>query len=239
MNSAGQASILAFERACKVIPGGVNSPARAFKSVGGSPIVMDRANGPYLTDVDGRHYIDYIGSWGPMILGHQHPNVLSAISEQLGKATSFGAPCTLETNLAELVVQTVPSVEMVRFTSSGTEAAMSACRLARGFTKRDKLIKISGCYHGHVDALLVKAGSAATTLGTPSSPGVPAGCTQDTLLVEYNDLAGVEELFSQYLIRLPQFCLNPAWQYGPGAASRRISARFAANHAKTWLTLDF
>lgn len=186
-----------FARAQKVIPGGVNSPARAFGGVGGTPVVMDRAQGAYLYDIDGNRFIDYIGSWGPHILGHRHPAVISAIHAALEKGTSFGAPCELETELAELVIDAVPSMEMVRMVNSGTEATMSAIRVARGFTGRNVLVKFTGCYHGHVDSLLVKAGSAALTLGTPSSPGIPAGCTADTLCLEYNDCQQLQDLFAR------------------------------------------
>ena len=186
-----------FARAQKSIPGGVNSPARAFGGVGGTPVVMDRAQGAYLYDIDGNRFIDYIGSWGPHILGHRHPNVMAAIHAALEKGTSFGAPCELETELAELVIDAVPSMEQVRMVNSGTEATMSAIRVARGFTGRNVVVKFTGCYHGHVDSLLVKAGSAALTLGTPSSPGIPAGCTADTLCLEYNDSSSLEELFSR------------------------------------------
>ncbi|MEI8383649.1 MAG: glutamate-1-semialdehyde 2,1-aminomutase, partial [Planctomycetota bacterium] len=186
-----------FARAQKVIPGGVNSPARAFGGVGGTPVVMDRAEGAYLYDIDGNRFVDYIGSWGPHILGHRHPAVISAIHAALEKGTSFGAPCELETELAELVIDAVPSMEMVRMVNSGTEATMSAIRVARGFTGRNVLVKFTGCYHGHVDSLLVKAGSAALTLGTPSSPGIPAGCTADTLCLEYNDCQQLQDLFAR------------------------------------------
>lgn len=186
-----------FRRAQQVIPGGVNSPARAFGGVGGTPVMIDRADGAYLYDVDGNHYIDYIGSWGPHILGHRHPAIVEAIRTALDKGTSFGAPCVLETELAELVIDAVPSIEKVRMVNSGTEATMSAIRVARGFTGRNILIKFTGCYHGHVDSLLVKAGSGALTLGMPSSPGVPASCTADTLCLEYNDCQQLEDVFQQ------------------------------------------
>eukprot|EP00456_Euglypha_rotunda_P081135 TRINITY_DN789_c0_g1_i11.p1 TRINITY_DN789_c0_g1~~TRINITY_DN789_c0_g1_i11.p1 ORF type:complete len:191 (+),score=46.18 TRINITY_DN789_c0_g1_i11:765-1337(+) len=168
-----------FARAQKVIPGGVNSPARAFGGVGGTPVIMDRADGPYLFDIDGNRYVDYIGSWGPHILGHRHPDVIRAIQKALEKGTSFGAPCELETELAELVIAAVPSMDLVRMVNSGTEATMSAIRVARGFTGRSTLIKFTGCYHGHVDSLLVKAGSAALTLGTPSSPEIGRAVQQE------------------------------------------------------------
>jgi glutamate-1-semialdehyde 2,1-aminomutase len=198
-----------FARARQVIPGGVNSPARAFGGVGGEPIFMRKGEGAYLWDVDGNRYIDYIGSWGPHILGHRHPAIVDAITRALELGTSFGAPTELESELAELVVAAVPSIEKVRMVNSGTEAAMSAVRVARGFTKRDKLVKFAGCYHGHVDSLLVKAGSAATTLGVPSSPGVPYGATADTLVLEYNDLAEVEATFHRQGHEIAAVVLEP------------------------------
>src|SRR6516225_4591869 len=185
----------AYQRACRVIPGGVNSPARAFGGVGGQPVFIARGEGPDLFDIDGNRYLDFVGSWGPLIVGHNHPRVVQAVREALAKGTTFGAPTELETQLAELIVELVPSIEMVRMVSSGTEASMSAIRLARGFTGRDLIIKFAGCYHGHVDSLLVAAGSSATTLGVPSSPGVPKGCTADTLLLRYNDVAALAEAF--------------------------------------------
>jgi glutamate-1-semialdehyde 2,1-aminomutase len=198
-----------FARAQKSIPGGVNSPARAFGAVGGSPVVIDRANGAYLYDIDGNQYVDYIGSWGPHILGHRHPAVIDAIQAELARGTSFGAPCELETELAELVIAAVPSVERVRMVNSGTEATMSAIRIARGFTRRNVLIKFAGCYHGHVDSLLVKAGSGALTLGTPSSPGVPAGCTADTLVLDYNDPGELVQAFRQRGAEIAAVILEP------------------------------
>lgn len=185
-----------FQRASQSIPGGVNSPARAFGGVGGEPLIIASGEGPWLTDIDGNKLIDYVGSWGPHILGHRHPAVLNAIEEALQRGTSFGAPTELETRMAELVLEAYPSMDLVRMVNSGTEATMSAIRLARGFTGRDVIIKFAGCYHGHVDSLLVQAGSAATTLGVPSSPGVPAGCTKDTICLEYNNLAEVEQTFA-------------------------------------------
>ena len=185
----------AHERACRLIPGGVDSPARAFGAVGGEPITIARGNGPYLTDVDGNQYIDYVGSWGPLILGHCHPRVVEAIEAAVRQGTSFGAPTEKEAELAELIIDALPAVEMVRFVNSGTEASMSAVRLARGFTGRDVIIKFAGCYHGHVDSLLVQAGSSATTLGVPSSPGVPAGCTRDTISLPYNDADQLADAF--------------------------------------------
>lgn len=189
-------SAAAHARAQQVIPGGVNSPARAFGGVGGSPITIARGRGAYLTDIDGNDYLDFIGSWGPMILGHAHPAVLEAVIAATRDGSSFGAPSEPETELAEMVVEAIPSVEMVRFVSSGTEASMSAVRLARGFTGRDLIVKFAGCYHGHVDSLLVSAGSSALTLGVPNSPGVPKGCTADTLVLRYNDVAGLREVFA-------------------------------------------
>jgi glutamate-1-semialdehyde 2,1-aminomutase len=186
----------AFRRACRLIPGGVNSPARAFGAVGGQPLFIARGEGPYLYDLDGNQYLDYIGSWGPLILGHAHPRVVRAAEEALRRGSSFGAPTELESQLAELIVEAVPSVEMVRMVSSGTEAAMSAIRLARGVTGRDVIVKFAGCYHGHVDSLLVQAGSSATTLGVPNSPGVPKGCTADTLVLRYNDVPDLADAFA-------------------------------------------
>ena len=180
-----------FVRAQQSIPGGVNSPARAFGSVGGDPLIIDRGEGASLWDIDDNRLIDYVGSWGPHILGHRRPEVIEAVEAALAKGTSFGAPTALETELAEEVIAAVPSVEKVRMVNSGTEATMSAIRLARGHTGRDKVIKFAGCYHGHVDSLLVEAGSGALTLGVPSSPGVPAGCAADTIALAYNDAAGL------------------------------------------------
>ena len=198
-----------FARAKQVIPGGVNSPARAFGGVGGEPVLMKKGDGAWLWDVDGNKYIDFIGSWGPHILGHRHPAILEAVQRALEMGTSFGAPTELETELAELVVEAVPSIEMVRMVNSGTEASMSAVRVARGFTGRPKIIKFAGCYHGHVDALLVKAGSAATTLGVPSSPGVPHGATADTLVLEFNDLKEVEAAFHRQGHEIAAVLLEP------------------------------
>ncbi|NCV69939.1 MAG: glutamate-1-semialdehyde-2,1-aminomutase [Betaproteobacteria bacterium] len=187
-----------FERSQKVIPGGVNSPVRAFKSVGGTPIFFKKGLGSKLWDEDGREYIDYINSWGPMILGHAHPEVLKAVQGASFDSLSFGAPTARELEMAELLVKLVPSIEQVRLVSSGTEATMSAIRVARGFTKRDTLVKFEGCYHGTADSLLVKAGSGALAFGTPSSAGVPADLAQHTLVASYNDLPSVQALFDQY-----------------------------------------
>ncbi len=186
-----------FQRAQQVIPGGVNSPARAFGGVGGTPVFIERGEKQYLYDIDGNRYLDFVGSWGPHILGHNHPAIVSALEAALPLGTSFGAPTIRESELAELIVDAVPSIDKVRMVNSGTEATMSAIRLARGFTSRDLIVKFSGCYHGHVDSLLVQAGSGALTLGTPSSPGVPEGCTRDTHLLEYNDVESLTQLFSE------------------------------------------
>jgi glutamate-1-semialdehyde 2,1-aminomutase len=186
-----------FAAAQKLMPGGVSSPVRAFKSVGGQPIVFDHVKGAYIWDVDGNQYIDYVGTWGPAICGHAHPEVLNALKEALDKGTSFGAPCYLENVLAEMVIDAVPSIEMVRFVNSGTEACMGVLRLMRAFTGRDKLIKFEGCYHGHADMFLVKAGSGVATLGLPDSPGVPKSTTANTLTAPYNDLEAVKKLFEE------------------------------------------
>ncbi|MGV6807914.1 MAG: glutamate-1-semialdehyde 2,1-aminomutase [bacterium] len=186
-----------FEAAKRHIPGGVNSPVRAFKAVGGTPVFFDHADGAYLYDADNRRYIDYVLSWGPMILGHNHPDVIAAIRVQLEKGLTFGAPTALETELADLLCEKVPGLDMVRMVSSGTEATMSAIRLARGYTGRDKIIKFEGCYHGHSDSLLVKAGSGALTLGVPSSPGVPASLADHTVTLTYNDCEQVVETFRE------------------------------------------
>jgi glutamate-1-semialdehyde 2,1-aminomutase len=185
----------AFLRATECIPGGVNSPARAFGAVGGHPIFISKGEGEYLFDLDGNRYLDFIGSWGPMILGHCHPRVMEAVMAAVQRGSSYGAPCEAESELAELIAECVPSIEMVRMVSSGTEAAMSAIRLARGVTGRNKVIKFAGCYHGHVDSLLVSAGSSALTLGVPTSPGVPVGATQDTIILPYNNPQALEEAF--------------------------------------------
>ncbi len=186
-----------FQAAQRVIPGGVNSPVRAFRPVGGEPVFIERAEGAYLFDPDGKRYIDYVGSWGPMIAGHAHPDVIEAVRAAALRGLSYGAPTELETRMAELLCQRVPSMDMVRMVNSGTEATMSAVRLARGYTGRDKILKFEGCYHGHVDALLVKAGSGALTFGVPTSPGIPADVAKHTLTVGYNDLDQVREVFAQ------------------------------------------
>jgi glutamate-1-semialdehyde 2,1-aminomutase len=191
-------SKIAFAAAKEVMPGGVNSPVRAFKQVGLNPVYMDHGKGAIITDIDGNSYIDYIGSWGPLILGHAHPEVLASIMEVAAKGTSFGAPTERETEMAQLVIDRMPSVEVVRMVNSGTEATMSALRLARGFTKRNKILKFEGSYHGHADALLIKAGSGVATLGLPDSPGVPESVATNTITVPYNDLASVELAFEKY-----------------------------------------
>ncbi len=198
-----------FARARQLMPGGVNSPARAFGGVGGEPIVFHSAHGAYLQDVDGNRYLDYIGSWGPMILGHGHPQVLAAVHAAVDRVLSFGAPTAAENELAELIVQAVPSIEKLRLVNSGTEATMSAIRLARGYTGRELIVKFAGNYHGHVDSLLVAAGSSAATLAVPDSPGVTAGTSRDTLVLKYNDVAGLEAAFQQHGPRIAGVILEP------------------------------
>ncbi len=198
-----------FNQAQHLMPGGVSSPVRAFKSVGGQPIVFDRVQGAYAWDVDGNRYIDYVGTWGPAICGHAHPQVIQAICAAAQKGTSFGAPCHLENVLAEMVIAAVPSMEMVRFVNSGTEACMGALRLARAFTGREKIVKFEGCYHGHADMFLVKAGSGVATLGLPDSPGVPKSVTAATLTAPYNDLTAVQALFAQHPGEIACVILEP------------------------------
>lgn len=199
----------AFARAKGLIPGGVNSPARAFGGVGGEPLFFEKGDGAYLVDLDGNRYIDYIGSWGPMILGHCHPKVTAALEAAVRRGTSFGAPTEAESELAQLIVDAVPSIEKVRLVNSGTEATMSAIRLARGFTGRDVIVKFAGNYHGHVDSLLVAAGSAAATLAVPNSPGVTAGTAQDTMVLEYNDLEGLASAFARHGSRIAGVIFEP------------------------------
>ena len=187
-----------FKQANKHIPGGVNSPVRAFNGVGGTPVFIEKAQGAYLWDVDGKRYVDYIGSWGPMILGHAHPDIVKAVQTAAEDGLSFGAPTVHETTLADIICEIVPSIEMVRMTNSGTEATMSAIRLARGYTGRDKIVKFEGCYHGHSDSLLVKAGSGLLTLGEPTSKGVPADFAKHTITLPYNDIDALKDCFAKY-----------------------------------------
>lgn len=198
-----------FEEAQKYIPGGVNSPVRAFKSVGGDPIFIEKAKGSHLYDVDGNKYIDYICSWGPMILGHAHPDVTNALKDKIENSCSFGAPTKLETDIAKLICSMVPNLEKVRMVNSGTEACMSAVRLARGYTKRDKIIKFEGCYHGHADAFLIKAGSGASTLGVPNSPGVPEAVANDTLIARYNNISDIEDLVEKHKESIAAIIIEP------------------------------
>lgn len=198
-----------FSEAKDLMPGGVSSPVRAFKSVGGEPVVFDRVKGAYAWDVDGNRYVDYVGSWGPAIIGHADDDVLAALRETLEKGTSFGAPSALENELAKLVIDAVPSVEMVRFTNSGTEACMGVLRLMRAYTKKEKIIKFEGCYHGHADSFLVQAGSGVATLGLPDSPGVPEGSTKSTLCARYNDLEAVKAIFEDNKGEIAGVILEP------------------------------
>lgn len=225
-----------FARALQLMPGGVNSPARAFGAVGGQPIVFERSDGARLFDVDGNSYIDYVGSWGPMILGHRHPAVVAALEEALARGTSFGAPTAAENELAELVVAAVPTIEKIRLVNSGTEATMSAIRLARGYTGRDMIVKFSGNYHGHVDSLLVAAGSAAATFSVPNSPGVTAGTAKDTLVLPYNDPGALEHAFKSHGDRIAAVIVEPVAgnmgcvkaQAGFREALRRLTERYGA-----------
>src|SRR5437588_6393336 len=199
-----------YAEAQKLLPGGVNSPVRAFRAVGGEPVFIDHAHGPYLYDVDGNRYLDYVQSWGPVILGHAHPAVVQAVVQASMRGFSFGAPTQAESELAKLVIESVPSIEMVRFVNSGTEATMSALRLARAYTGRNKIIKFSGCYHGHADMLLVQAGSGVATMGLPDSPGVPPEATKNTLIAPYNDSEAVEALFRAYPGDIAAIIVEPA-----------------------------
>ncbi|HUE97995.1 MAG TPA: glutamate-1-semialdehyde 2,1-aminomutase [Anaerolineales bacterium] len=202
-------SISLFQEAQKLLPGGVDSPVRAFRAVGGQPLFIEGGEGPYLYDVDGNRYIDYVLSWGPLITGHAHPKVVKAIQDAATKGTSYGAPSPLEIKLAKRVMDFMPDIEMIRFVNSGTEATMSALRLARAYTKRDKIIKFDGCYHGHADLLLVRAGSGVATLGLPDSPGVPADTVKDTLVADFNNLDSLEALFKKYPEQIAAIIVEP------------------------------
>jgi glutamate-1-semialdehyde 2,1-aminomutase len=202
-------SISLFQEAQRLLPGGVDSPVRAFRAVGGQPLFIDCGEGPYLYDVDGNRYIDYVLSWGPLITGHAHPRVIEAIQRAAVRGTSYGAPSPLEIELAKSVMEFMPNIEMIRFVNSGTEATMSALRLARAYTKRDKIIKFDGCYHGHADLLLVQAGSGVATLGLPDSPGVPADTVKDTLVADFNNLESVEALFKKYPEQIAALIVEP------------------------------
>ena len=202
-------SIELFTKAKTLLPGGVDSPVRAFRAVGGQPLFIERGEGAYVYDVDGNRFIDYVLSWGPLILGHAHPTVVDALQKSVTLGTSYGAPSPLELDLAELVMELMPNLEMLRFVNSGTEATMTALRLARAYTKRDKIIKFEGCYHGHADMLLVQAGSGVATLGLPDSPGVPAATVKDTLVARYNDLDSVEALFKKFPGEISAIIVEP------------------------------
>ena len=191
------------------MPGGVNSPVRAFKNINGNPIFFKKAEGPYLYDADGNRYVDYIGSWGPMILGHSHPDIVNAIKKQAELGTSYGAPTSLESDVASLIIESVPSIEKIRMVNSGTEATMSAIRLARGFTNRNKIIKFDGCYHGHVDSLLIKAGSGVSTFGLPDSPGIPEDLAKHTITCPYNDTEAFIEIFNSVKDDLATVIVEP------------------------------
>src|SRR6185503_18772173 len=202
-------SISLFQEAQALLPGGVDSPVRAFRAVGGQPLFIERGEGPYLYDVDGNRFIDYVLSWGPLIAGHAHPDVVAAIQRAAVKGTSYGAPSPLELELAKSIMDFMPNIEMLRFVNSGTEATMSALRLARAYTKREKIIKFDGCYHGHADMLLVQAGSGVATLGLPDSPGVPSAVALDTLVANFNDLESVEVLFRKYPDQIAALIVEP------------------------------
>lgn len=230
-----------FQHAQEVIPGGVNSPVRAFRSVGGTPIFIEKAHGAYLHDVDGNQYIDFISSWGPLILGHAYAPVVEAVREQAKKGTSYGIPTALETEIAERALSMAPNIDKIRFVNSGTEACMSAIRLARGFTGREKIIKFSGCYHGHSDAFLIQAGSGAVTFGSPNSPGVTKGTAQDTLLAAYNNVAQLEEIFKANPDQIAAVILEPvAGNMGcvPPQAGFMESVRHLCNQHGALLVFD-
>lgn len=230
-----------FKRANQHIPGGVNSPVRAFNGVGGSPVFFKRASGAYLVDLDDKHYIDYVGSWGPMILGHNHPAIVHAIEKQLKEAISFGAPTLLEIEMAEKINTLMPEIEMVRMVNSGTEATMSAIRLARGFTGKNKIVKFAGCYHGHSDSLLVSAGSGVLTLGIPGCPGVPAALAEHTLTADFNHLTSVEALFQEYGNDIAAIIIEPvAGNMGciPPAPGFLKGLRQICDHYKSILIFD-
>jgi glutamate-1-semialdehyde 2,1-aminomutase len=202
-------SIHLYQQAQKLLPGGVDSPVRAFRAVGGQPLFIERGEGPYLIDVDGNRFVDYVLSWGPLIVGHAHPQVVASIQQIAAQGTSFGAPSPLEVELAQLIMEFMPNIEMIRFVNSGTEATMAALRLARAYTRRDKIIKFEGCYHGHADMLLVQAGSGVATLGLPDSPGVPPATAADTLVAVFNDLDSVETLFRRYPGEIAAIIVEP------------------------------
>lgn len=230
-----------FNAAKKHIPGGVNSPVRAFKSVSGTPIFIDHAIGPYIYDNENKRYIDYVGSWGPMILGHAHPDVIQAVQNAATKGLSFGAPTEIETRMADKVCELMPSIEKVRMVSSGTEAAMSAIRLARGYTNRDKIVKFEGCYHGHADSLLVKAGSGALTLGVPTSPGVPADLAQHTITLSFNDAEQVKTVFTDIGDQIAAIIVEPIagnMNCVPGSADFLNTLRDVCTKHKSVLIFD-
>ena len=230
-----------FNTAKKYIPGGVNSPVRAFKSVSGTPIFIKHATGPYLYDSEDKRYIDYVGSWGPMILGHAYPDVIQAVQNAAARGLSFGAPTEVETHMAEKVCELMPSIEKVRMVSSGTEAAMSAIRLARGYTSRDKIIKFEGCYHGHADSLLVKAGSGALTLGVPTSPGVPAALAQHTITLAYNNAEQVKTVFSEIGDQIAAIIVEPIagnMNFIPGSSVFLNTLRKVCTEYKSVLIFD-